>query len=246
MKDMRLALACGIDYLVEELNLVVHQPKIKEVALLGTKDFNSGIACLFLDKSVPFPDPNIAKLVDDFDFFINVLTDARMKEQKKIVLQVLSLFFPKYDITFTPQSILLKEEDNEITVTIDRNNFAIFRQVIGQIVCFSDAEKGPEYNPQSKKAKEIANKLKRGRRIAAESKNKEGTDNSHAIERQLSILSVGLQMPISYLVDLTLYQFYDLNTRYQYYLNWDLDIRARLVPGNTSKEPIKDWMQELY
>lgn len=246
MKDMRLALICGIDYLVEELNLVVHQPKIKEIALLGEHDFNSGIACFFLDKTAAFPDPEISKLVDDFDFFIRIFADTRMKQQKKIVLQVLSLFFPKYNIAFTPQSIILKAKDNDLAITIDKSNFAIFRQTIGQIVCFSNADKGSEYNPQSLKAKQIADKLKRGREIVAERKRQEGSAQSHIIERQLSIISVGLQIPISYLIDLTLYQFYDLNTRYQYYLNWDLDIRAKLVPGNTSKEPVKDWMQELH
>ena len=41
--DTRLALMCGIDFPVPECQLTIHQPRIKEIALIGEADFFSGI-----------------------------------------------------------------------------------------------------------------------------------------------------------------------------------------------------------
>jgi hypothetical protein len=38
-KDLRLALMAGIDIPVPECKLIIHQPKIKEIAFLGDEHF---------------------------------------------------------------------------------------------------------------------------------------------------------------------------------------------------------------
>lgn len=85
-----------------------------------------------------------------------------MKKQKQMVKQCLSqLFFPSYQVLFTPRSLIFKREED--TIIIDENNFDFIQFYIDEISCFSKQRKDEEYNPQSKKAKEIAEKLKRGR-----------------------------------------------------------------------------------
>ena len=39
MQDIRLALMAGVDIPIPECQLILHQPKLKEIALLGEKDF---------------------------------------------------------------------------------------------------------------------------------------------------------------------------------------------------------------
>ena len=46
MYDIRLALIAGIDIPIPELQLTIHQPTIKEIALIGDSDFFTGIQCL--------------------------------------------------------------------------------------------------------------------------------------------------------------------------------------------------------
>ena len=50
MKDLRLALMTGIDIPIPECRLILHQPKIIEVAFLGDTDFYTGIQTLCLYK----------------------------------------------------------------------------------------------------------------------------------------------------------------------------------------------------
>ena len=50
--DTRLTLMCGTDYPVPECQLTIHQPRIKEIALIGEADFFAGIQCLCLNKTM--------------------------------------------------------------------------------------------------------------------------------------------------------------------------------------------------
>jgi len=50
--DIRLALLAGADIPIPELQVAIHQPRIKEIALIGETDFFTGIQCLNINKSM--------------------------------------------------------------------------------------------------------------------------------------------------------------------------------------------------
>jgi xanthosine utilization system XapX-like protein len=52
MFDYRLALMAGTDIPIPELQLVIHQPTIKEIALIGDIDFFVGVQCLNVNKNM--------------------------------------------------------------------------------------------------------------------------------------------------------------------------------------------------
>ena len=98
------------------------------------------------------------------------------------------------------------------------------------------------FNPAGEKAREIAKKLQRGReRIAAESNDKD----SSIFSQYLSTLSVGLHMPLQSLVELTMFQLYDLIERYMLWVSWDLDVRMRLAGGKPDESP-DNWMKNIH
>ena len=57
--DIRLALMCGTDIPVPECQLVVHQPKIKEIALIGEQDFFMGAQTFCVNKKLFTQDKGI-------------------------------------------------------------------------------------------------------------------------------------------------------------------------------------------
>jgi hypothetical protein len=112
------------------------------------------------------------------------------------------------------------------------------------ICCLNKSGSGNEnYNPQSKKAKEIAEKLMRGRqRIAAE----KGEGEASIFSQYLSVLTVGIaSMSLQDVMNLTMYQLYDLIERYSLYINWDIDIRSRMAGAKADKEP-DNWMKNIH
>ena len=239
--DYRLALMCGTDIPVPECQIVVHQPLIKEIALIGEKDFFLGAQCLCINKKMFSKDEKDLSNISNFQIFMTIMSEKETRDKKEAVKQLFSILLPNYTIIFTPQSIILKNE--EISLIIDENNFEVLQGVLKEIFCFNSGMSQDSFNPGDEKAKEIAEKLMRGReRIAAE----KGGDSGSALVQYTSILTIGLgSMSLFDILNLTLYQLYDLVQRYMMYVNWDIDVRTRLAGGKPDSQP-DNWMKNIH
>lgn len=240
--DYRLALICGTDLPVPECQLIIHQPSIKEISLIGDKDFFRGIQCLCLYKSMFVEDKNLLSNINNFQIFMMIMQEKEAKDKKEAVKKVLTLLFPDYKILFTPNSLLFQQENSE-NIIVDENNFEQLQDVFRLVFCMKNAPMDQvAFNPQGEKAKEIAQKLMRGReRIAAERNDKD----SSIFSQYLSILSIGLHMPLLNLIGLTMFQLYDLYERFVLWSNWDLDVRMRLAGGKPDQSP-DNWMKNIH
>lgn len=237
-----LALMAGIDVPIPELQVVIHQPTCREIALLGREDYLIGVQCLCLDKNSFSQDKSLLNSTTNFQIFMTILNDAQMKDQKEKVIKAFSLLFPSFSLKFLPRSLGLFNLETKEMKIIDDNNFDILQEYIKDIICVSD--KKEDFNPGDKKAKEIAEKLKRGRqRIAAE----KASENSGDIFTQyLSVITVAVQsMSLKDALELTMFQLYDLVERYSMYSAWDIDMRARMAGAKIDKEP-DNWMKNIH
>ena len=240
--DTRLSLMCGTDYPVPECQLIVHQPRIKEIALIGESDFFSGIQCLCLNKSMFVKDESHLENINNFQIFMTIMSEKETVDKKIAVQQVCTLLFPKYKVMFTPRSMLITGEGQ--TIQIDENNFEFLQAALSEITCMKTGPMDQQtFNPANDKAREIAEKLMRGRaRVAAE----KGQSNVSIFTQYLSILTVGINsMSLADLMNLTMYQLYDLIERYMLYVNWDMDVRCRLAGGKPDSQP-DNWMKTIH
>ena len=239
--DNRLALMAGTDIPVLECQIIVHQPTISEIAFIGEEDFFIGIQTLCLSKTMFIQDESVLDEVNNFQIFMTVMNDKSTIEKKKAAIKVLKLILPKYSVMITPKSILVNEEGS--SHMIDEDNFDFLQEAIKMIFC---ARTGPmnqqAFNPANAKAKEIADKLMKGRQKVAQQK---GELNASVFSQYLSILSIGLHMSLTDLLQTTMYQLYDLMERYTLYINWDIDIRSRLAGGKPENQP-DNWMKNIH
>ena len=240
--DKRLALMCGTDIPVPECQLFIHQPRIKEIALIGEADFFSGIQCLCLNKSMFVKDESDLADTTNFQIFMTIMSEKEAADKKFAVQQVCTLLFPKYKVSFTPRSIMMFSDG--ASIMIDENNFESLQAALVDICCLKNGPMNQQsFNPADAKAREIAEKLMRGRqRVAAQ----KGENNVSIFSQYLSILTVGLgSMSLSNAMDLTMFQLYDLVERYMLYINWDMDIRSRLAGGKPENQP-DNWMKNIH
>lgn len=232
---------CGIDIPIPECQLIIHQPSIKEIAYIGELDFFTGIQCLCVQKTMVIKDESVLQNISNFQIFMTLMTEEQAADKKKAVENVCLLLFPKYKVLFTPQSLLFRSSDN--TIIIDETNFDFLQKSIAQICCIDNSGGNPSsYNPGNEKAKEIADKIMRGRQKVAEQK---GEGNNSIFTQYLSVLTVGLKISLLELMNITMYQMYDLLERYSLYTNWDIDIRARLAGAKMDSEP-SNWMKNIH
>ena len=239
--DTRLSLMCGTDYPLPECELTIHQPRIKEIAFIGESDFFSGIQCLCLNKSMFVKDESLLRDTNNFQIFMTIMSEKDAIDKKFAVQQVCALLFPNHKVMITPRSVLLS--GGGATIQIDENNFEYLQSALTNICCLKTGPMDQQsFNPANAKAREIAEKLMRGRaRVAAE----KGQSNTSIFSQYLSILTVGLHIPIQEIMDLTIYQLYDLVERYMLYVNWDIDIRCRMAGGKPDSQP-DNWMKNIH
>lgn len=240
-RDLKLALMTGIDIPIPECKLIAHQPRIEEIAFLGDTNFFTGTQTLCLYKSM-FVQGNVdLDDIKNFQIFMMVMTEKETIDKKQQVLNTLRLLFPDYQVILTPRSLVFKKTDAE-PITIDENNFDFLQEYLREIFCVNQGPMDQNaFNPADDKAREIAEKLMRGRQRVAAQK----SSSSSTFVRYLSILSMGLHIPIKELQKYTMFQFYDLIERYGLWISWDIDLRVRLAGGKPDSHP-DDWMKDIH
>ena len=236
MHDLRLALMCGTDIPIPECALTAHQPKLSEIAFIGETDYFIGMQCLCIDKSMLGDFSEDQGQINNFTVFMTMLAQPEMKDKKKAVIDTLDLIFGNQKVAFTPHSLIFTA-NGQNPCTVDETNFEPFQNTLREIFC---AKNGPmdqqAFNPKDAKAKEIADKLMRGRqRVAAQQSANEG---GSAFARYISILTIGTNtMNIQDVSNLTMFQLYDLIERYFLHLNCVIDTRACLSVSFPKSQP---------
>ncbi len=227
-------LMTGVDIPMPELQFAVHQPSIKEISMIGEKEFFIGAQTLCLNKSMYIQDENLLSETTNFQLFMTMMQSKEAIQTKFCVLKVLNLLFPNANVLFTPRAVVLNLESQSIN--IDENNFEKLQSILSRIFCLQESGQDA-YNPGNEEARKIAEKLMRGRQRVAAEKAKENGDS--VFTRYLSILTIGLHIKLQDMLNLTIFQLYDLVERYMLNSNWDLDVKQRLA-GATPDHDVED------
>lgn len=97
--------------------LIIHQPTIKEVGLIGEEAFFTGCQLLNFSKNL-LTEEDKSNLEDktNFDILIAILREqnAVMQKNRNCVNMVLALLFPEYSIQFKKDCILLQKDRKSV------------------------------------------------------------------------------------------------------------------------------------
>jgi len=111
-----LLLLSGNDIPFPEANLIIHQPRLKEIAYMTEQKFWMSSQLLAFDKEKDFNDKDRNDLSNwsNFNIIMSMIKnkDLASKEAKRNLLSLLSLLFPLYDLAITDGAIVfqLKED----------------------------------------------------------------------------------------------------------------------------------------
>ena len=242
-----LLLLSGNDIPIEEIHLLLHQPTIKEIALIGEDKFFSGCEFLrFTKEKLSSEDRNRLENISNFEIIMSIMREKNPNVQKQVAcaMMVLSLLFPTYSIhtNYEEMSIDLKQE--EMTFSLNKDTYDTFVKVLNEILFLEGGEASTDYNPSGNLARQIADKLRdRQAKLAAA----KGNDNQKVaiLSRYVSILAVGENKDMNSLLNYTVYQLFDEFKRYQLKLNWDIHLKAQMAGAKDLKE-VDDWMEDIH
>ena len=237
-----LMLMSGNDVPFPEAQVVVHPPRINEIAYIGEKDFFTGLHFLLFDKN-NLSDEDKIDLEDqsNFHIFMSVINSREKAIHVTDSLMVLTLLFPQYEINIQHDKILLQKDN--FSSSINEQNFSIFQNILKQIFYLNVEEEQGDFNPADALAKRIAEKIQKGKqkKLAA----KEPPKKIEIYGKYISILSVGLGKDKNDLMNYTVYQLNDEFKRYQLKMNWDMFIKAKLA-GAENVEEVDNWMEDIH
>lgn len=240
-----LMLLAGVDIPFIEAQIAIHQPTIKEISMIGEESFYTGCGVLNFSKDNLSPEDriNLAE-VSNFEILMSILAGNHMevRQNKVCALMVLSLLFPGYEIKFSAKEITLQKED-EIR-SINSENFERFKEILTAMFCLKGrgSEEYPEYNPGGKYAKEIADKIAKGRQKVAEQK---GEQKISILSLFASIVAIGQQQDLNEVLNYTVYQLFDQYDRFELREANDMHFRAQLAGARDLKE-IDNWRKNIH
>ena len=227
----------------------IHQPSLKEIALIGEEQFFVGCGFLNFSKELlSDSDKNRLSNYNDFDIFMSIIINQTKDTKRSLeaAFLVLTLIFPLYQISVRDNMIVLSREQEELF--INRNNFDEFKSIISAMFSLNISGKNNEnYNPAGDMATRIAEKFKkRHEQLAKTAKGRlESGKQISILSRYASILAIGLQLGLNEIMQWTVYQLYDEVQRFQLKVQWDAYIQARMA-GAKDLEEVDNWMIDLH
>lgn len=243
-----LLLLSGMDIPFQEAQLVIHQPRLKEIAFIGEEALYSACGVLnFSKNNLDVKDKIDLEKLTNFEILMSIMMDSSnpIAKQNQINVKMLfALMFPEYQVMMQPQGVLLVK-DKEIH-SINKENFEEFKKILIEMFCLKrDTKDGNlDYNPGGNRAAAIAEKLRKGREKAAAAKG-EDKKKIAILSRYASIIAIGNHKDLNDLMNYTVYQIFDEFERMDLKIQNDFYMQAKLA-GAKDLQDIDNWMKELH
>lgn len=239
-----LLLLSGNDLPFLQGKLIIHQPRVKEIAFITEQRFWSACELLKFDKSILLDqDKNGLSNRSNFNIIMTMIQERNIESQKAYlnVLSLLALMFPTYKINLKKNIIQFRNNETNEVGEINQNNFQDFKKILISMFCLTSKE-NKEYNPSGDLAKRIADKIRKGREKKAELA---PSKKIAIISRYVSILAVGQQKDINDLMNYTIYQLMDEFKRFELKLHYDAWQRFKIAGAKDMEDP-EDWLKDIH
>lgn len=235
---------------VNNCNIAVSQPSIKDICAFGEDNFLMGVQIFTgIERTVsPIKEGNSRlAMLEDFQVLMVILNED--DNLKRDMLEFFKLIFPEYNVRFDPGCISFLIGDNKrIVGQINPMNFEEFKNTLQMLFLPKGSESTQDYNPANDAAARIAEKLKRGNQIRQQLALEEDKGTGSLFTNYVSILSVGMNISLEPLFNYTPFQLYDTFIRYGKKVAFDLYQKIATTPMmdvSKMKEP-DNWMDNLY
>lgn len=229
----QITLLAGVDIPIPELRLVITQPILRDIAVIGEGEFFA--SAYMISKSLKDTMDLSDMEKEEQDYWnsrsnLEILTlafsgDAILQLKTRLFF---SLLTPSQVVTFVEDGISFVDPDGK-EVIVDSEGFDILSEYLKIILKLdmSDKDVVEDFNPIGSRAEEIAAKLKANR---LKVKNLKASDGPKAgLASFISAFSIGTGISINTVFDYTIYQFQDLLERFNLFTEFELSTQAKMA-----------------
>ncbi len=239
-----LQIVTGIDIACPELKLTFRQPYVEEIAMLGETDYLLALSMFRVNKErlkIIHPD------ITDWDVFKQTLSQPirDVPNLQVLLFNFLQLFLSER-ISLGPRSIILtrKLPDGGFEIlNIEPEQFPLFQDIICQLggVSLLKEAGGDDFNPASKLAAEIAEKMKKARaKLAAQ---RPHSKSKSFLSKYMQALAIQTANSLHDLKKMTILQLDILMKRYLAWEGFEMQVRNRLAGSKNDEKIVHHWME---
>ena len=233
----------GVDIPFVE-NIYISQPTMKELS----QTFSTEDEFLKLIQVLNHTKESLKKQVgeeipleNNYYVLLSILKSSSMNGDFSLEGQLLKFFkllFKNYNVEFSSAGISVSTKEEDSFVFIEGENYDKLQEIVREIFCLKDLigdqEIITDYNPQSDRAKRIADQLKK-RHDALAKMEKESSGKS-IFANYIDIVSVGLGVSINEINNYTLSQLMITMQRLNLLEAFNIDLKVRLAGGDPKSE----------
>lgn len=231
-----LQLISGIDIPVESLGLTIHQPRVKEVAMLGEQNYFIALSVFRMTKeNLKITSSEVTNWMVLQESFKQQVDGV--KNMRTLISNFLQLFMVS-KATIGPRSIIIDSPQG--LINIEPEQFSELQEIIGEVGGASLLVPNEEqFKPLNKRAAEIAEKMKKARKRLSDQQPK--AKSQGFLSRYVKAVATVTANSLEEVNNMTILQ---LNELMQMYLAWeayDLEIRSRLA-GAKGDDKLVHWI----
>ncbi len=250
-----LQLMSGAPITVPGLELKIHQPKLFEIASIGETSFYNYLSFFKISKEIVLSTVENEQHKMELSFktdyeILKILMDDQPDIQDGI-REIFKLLIKDAEIIKFNESFIFIRVGEGQQYVINDDSFSLIKEIIYKIFNINPKEtsKKEEFNPSNDIAAQIVEKLKQRKEALEKEKASSKKDSSQGKKDQsvladfVSILAVGLSMSVRDVLNLTIYQIFNLMTRFGMYNQYQLQVQA-MLQGAENVELV-DWFQKI-
>lgn len=241
----------GVNIPIPVLKQELHQPTIKEIALMGEEYCFSCVSVFKMSDGKQLSqkvkqEKGLNMEFSDFEAFMQlVLTEGNLNKQ---IESFFFLLFPTLSkIVWTESTFSMQFNNTKKAIVMTPSIFQEIKNVILIMFCLDGKSQSEEFNPINDRAAKIAEKLKRHReRIAKQNQNmqEDVDDNDDFLSNMISCFSAVGQIPVTDILNYTYYQLIQQFRRSMMLKSATDQIRMSVMGGLKSEDVI-DWQKPL-
>lgn len=224
--DLKLKMISNVPIIIDGIS--IYSVPIKQIAEFGYKNYNQAIKILCISKQEI--ESLINEKISSLEFLqMNMIFDPNVK----IVLNEILSLICKENVVYSD-----KQECFVISGRLlDKNNFDEVIDIIRKINSIENTDE-PTEHPSNEKAKMILQKRRKARMRLMSSSNNDETLNLYDL---VSIVAVGLKLPIDKVIEYSIYQLLDQFKRLMAKENYETSISSLLQGANKNDLELKHW-----
>lgn len=231
-----LQLITGIDLPIEAFGITLHQPRVREIAMLGEQNYFIALSIFKMNKQqLKIESPDVTNWMI-FQESLGQKIDG-IKDVRALLGNFLQLFLTQ-KINIGPRSLIIQTKDG--LLNIEPEQFDEFQELISEVGGASLLRPSEEtYNPLNKRAAEIAEKMKKAHKRLAAMQPK--SKSKGFLARYVRAVAVATANSLSDVCDMTMLQLNTIMQTYLAYEAYDLDVKSRLA-GAKTQDKLVHWI----